>query len=102
MRIKTKLSEELPLECKYRNGALTIRIGEKVLAFATEQNPDLWDGEMDKPRFKVTDAKAFSREVMRAMNKEEEDGSTLLSRMIDQATLNAIDYGCEGVEEVSG
>lgn len=93
------LNDQLPLECKAQDGEIVIRIGEQVLAFATEQNPELWNVEKDKPKFKITDAKIFSRAVMSAMNQEDEDGSTLLTRMLDQAVLEAIEYGCEGVEE---
>ena len=92
-------TDELPLECVILDGALTIKIGEKVLAFATEHNPHLWNVETDKPGYKVVDASIFAREVAHYMNKESEDGSTLLTRMLDQAVLNAIEYGGEGVEE---
>ena len=94
-----KLDDHLPLECAARNGALVIKIGGAVLAFATEQNPRLWDGEKDGPGFKITDAKVFAQDVMYAMNRESEDGSTLLTRMLDQATLNALESGSEGIEE---
>lgn len=95
-----KLADQLPLECTARCGALYIRIGSKVLAFAAENNPHLWNGEKDGPGFRITNPNAFARNVMYALNKEAEDGSTLLTRMLDQATLNAVESGSEGVEEL--
>jgi len=36
--------------------------------------------------------------VARAINAEGEDGSTLLTRMLDAAILKAVESGCEGVD----
>ena len=92
------LYDELPLRCSASGGALNIRIGVNVLAFATEHCPDLWDGEKDRGRFKVSDPETFAKEVERAINHEDEVGGTMLTRMLDAAVLEAIEQGAEGVE----
>jgi hypothetical protein len=46
----------------------------------------------------VTDPVVFVHEIVRAINEEEEDGSTLLTRMLDAAILRAVEDGCEGVD----
>lgn len=92
------IEDDLPLNCKAVDGALDMRIGTKILAFAAENHPDLWDAEKDRGRFKVTDPVAFAQEVERALNRESEDGSTMLTRMLDAAVLEAIEQGGEGVE----
>ena len=40
----------------------------------------------------------FAREVVRELNKEDEDGSTLVTKLIDEAVRNAVEDGCEGVD----
>ena len=47
----------------------------------------------------VSDADVFGREVCRAMNDEAEDGSTLVTRMVDAAIERAVEGGCEGVSD---
>ena len=92
--------DDLPLRCKSVDGALDMRVGVKVLAFAAERCPDLWNGEDDLPGCRITDPIKFAKEVERELNRESEDGSTRLSRMLDEAIAEAINQGAEGVEEI--
>ena len=92
--------DDLPLRCKSVDGALDMRVGVKVLAFAAERCPDLWNGEDDLPGCRITDPIKFAKEVERELNRENEDGSTRLSRMLDEAIAEAINQGAEGVEEI--
>lgn len=89
-----------PLRCKATGGDIDMGIGMRALCFAAEQHPDLWDGESPAsvPVVKITDVQTFALEVARAINAEGEDGSTLLTRMLDAAILKAIESGCEGVD----
>ncbi len=48
--------------------------------------------------WKVTDAAAFAEEITRALNDEQEDGTTPIHRLLDQAAEHAIEQGGEGVE----
>lgn len=50
----------------------------------------------------VTDAAVFAVEFVRALNEEEEDGTTLLHRAFDKAMSNAVESGCDGVAEGQG
>ena len=92
--------DDLPLRCKSVDGALDMQVGVKVLAFAAERCPDLWNGEDDLPGCRITDPIKFAKEVERELNRESEDGSTRLSRMLDEAIAEAINQGAEGVEEI--
>lgn len=88
-----------PLTCEVEKDRIVIYIGFDELAFAAANHPDFWDGECeeDTPNIKVTDVAVFAEEVQRALNTEDEDGSCLVSRMIDEAISNAVGDGCEGV-----
>lgn len=91
----------MPLRCQARgNGWLDIAIGIAELRFAAEQHPDFWDGKRHwpEPNIKITDATAFAAEVARVINRESEDGSTLLTQMLDKAIRLAVEDGCEGVD----
>ena len=73
-------------------------ISMKVLCFAAEQHLGLWDGIIpdNVPVVKITDVQTFALEVARSINDEAEDGSTLLTRMLDSAIQKAVESGCEG------
>lgn len=92
--------EKTVLRCKVVGGVIDMGIGMQALCFAAEQHPDLWDGESPSsvPVVKITDVQTFALEVARAINHGGEDGSTLLTRMLDAAILKAIESGCEGVD----
>jgi len=92
--------EEMPLRCDVVDGAIDISIGVGVLCFAADNHPDFWDGESgpEVPNIKITNAQDFAREVMFAINAESEDGSTLLTRMLDEAIAKAVESGCDGVD----
>lgn len=87
------------VDCRIKNRALTIQVSRKILAFAANNHPDLWDG--DRQTFKVTNIAEFAKEVASALNDEGEDGSTPVTRMLDAAILHAIEQGSEHVEEVT-
>ncbi|MDP1886614.1 hypothetical protein [Polaromonas sp.] len=84
--------------------SLRMEISKDQLLFAAENHPDFWDGKsgMDVPNLKISDFDAFALEFVREINREAEDGSTMLTRMLDSAIRKAVESGCEGVEEVRG
>lgn len=90
----------MPLRCKATGGDVDIAIEMATLCFAAENHPDFWDGvsPASVPNIKITDVQQFALEVAREINKESEDGSTLLTRMLDRAISNAVENGCEGVD----
>jgi hypothetical protein len=87
-----------PLRCTIEDGKLIVSIGIDVLAWCAREHPSFWNGEDDDtPNINVTDPEIFAREIQREMEKEAEDGSTLVNRMIDMAIQNAYEDGCQGV-----
>ena len=50
------------------------------------------------PRVKVTNCRKFAKELLRELNKEQEDGSTPIHQLFDNAFIAAIDNGAEGVD----
>lgn len=91
--------KDQPLRCTIEDEKLIISIGIDTLAFCAREHPDFWNGEDDNtPNINVTDSAIFAREVQREMEKEAENGSTLVSRMMDKAISGAYEDGCEGVE----
>lgn len=89
-----------PLLCAFRDGGIDMSIGAEILAFAAANHPEYWDGKsgLDVPNIKVDDPAAFARAVCAAINREDEDGSTLLTRMLDKAISLAVEEGCDGVD----
>jgi len=92
------MKDEMPLRCEEIDGAIDMGIGRNVLKFAAENHPDFYDVRLDGPNIKITNAAVFAREVMYAINAENEDGSTLLTDMLDKAIKQAVENGCEGVD----
>ena len=92
--------DDFPLRCEVADGYLDLGVGFKILRFAAENHPDFWDGESgtDVPNIKICDMDLFSKDVVLAINDEDEDGSTLLTRMLDAAIKQAVEDGSEGVE----
>lgn len=87
------------MEAEFRNGVIQVILPLDTLRFAAENHPAFWDGESgdSTPNIKITDQSEFSLEVVREINREAEDGSTMLTRMFDEAIAQAIENGCEGV-----
>jgi len=48
--------------------------------------------------FKITDKKLFLKELVNTLLIEEEDGTTSIHKMLDEAISITIDNGAEGIE----
>ncbi len=59
----------------------------------------MWAAGYSDIRYKVTDANVFAKEFVRSLNRESEDGTTLVHLCFDKAATDAIDMGAEGIEE---
>ena len=90
---------EMPLRCELVDGTIRIQVGSNVLAFATENHPELQDEEAE-PRCRVTDPAEWMKSVKLALDSEEEDGTTLVHKMLDAAIMRALEQGYEGVDEI--
>lgn len=102
-RVLSGQPDEMPLRCKAVAGEIDLRVGVETLRFAAKNHEEFWDGESgtDVPAIKITNSVIFAQEVVLAINEEAEDGSTLLSRMLDEAIKQAVENGCEGVDHDS-
>ena len=96
MPAKTKRGD-FSAEAFIRRNEIIIRLPIDIMAAAYRGGVDL--GYIPAG-WKVTDAPAFAREVVRALNHENPDnGTTPIHRLFDAAFLDAIEQGAEGVEE---
>lgn len=81
---------------KIENGYLVIRVAIASLPQIVE---GAWAAGFLTPRYRVTDADKFARDLLLALNDESEDGSTRVHQMFDSAIKHAIDYGADGIDE---
>lgn len=87
-----------------------IRVGVNTIAFVSENSSKFMDfnektGEYEN-RFRVADTSELARDVVRALNKEQEDGTTPVHLLLDDAIEEAFEQGSLGFhdsdEEQSG
>lgn len=84
---------DMPLKSIIENGKLIISVGLDVLEFAAKNLPGFEDYEIY-----ITNIETLAQEVIYALNEENEDGSTPISRLLDGAIVSAIENGAEGIE----
>ena len=80
---------------------LVIRVSLDALVFATENGPALeaWNDQHSRFRtVKVTDPHTWQKSVLRALQKEAENGDTPVHRLLDGAVSYAAEQGEEGIE----
>jgi hypothetical protein len=76
------------------DGAIVIRVSLDALPMVLE---GAWTMGKFDTRYKITDAGEFARELMRALNSEDEQGTTAIHKLFDQAILEAIERGAFGI-----
>jgi hypothetical protein len=79
-----------------RDGVVEIRFPITALPLALSGACDL---QAIEPRYEVTDAELFAKALVRELNKDDEQGTTRIHRMLDAAMEEAIEQGAEGVSE---
>jgi hypothetical protein len=79
-------------------GDIVIRVAISALPLIA-QKPLADEGLNDS--LKVSDAAVFAADLVRELNREEEDGTTRIHRMFDGAIMEAIEQGACGVESRS-
>jgi hypothetical protein len=85
-----------------KSGQALIEGDEIVIRVAIEALPTIVDASPLAPaEFSVTDAVTFAAELVKELNREEEDGTTPIHRMFDVVILEAIEQGADGVEDYS-
>jgi len=82
-----------PLKIEVVEGRLVISIGVDTLAFAiTHRN--------ESCSFSVNDNNEFAKDVVRELKDEEEDGATIVSDLLDEASNRAIDNGSAYIDDI--
>ena len=84
-------------EAEIIRGEIVIRLAIKNIPQAYKVGVDLGVRE---PGLTISDPKAFALEVVHALNDEDEEGTTSVHRLFDDAFDRVIDSGAEGVEEL--
>lgn len=91
-----------PLTARVEGDELVIRVGVDQLAHAII-SADAFHGfsvEADAyvRDFAISGPMGFAKDVVRAMQKESEDGSTPLTRFLDEVAGTAMDDGARGIK----
>lgn len=90
------------LKIEIQNDELIIRIGISTLAVAARNcqycDAIIMDHDADEEAVKITDEKVFAESILLALKREEEDGTTLVHKMLDSATEYVVEYGENGIE----
>lgn len=89
------------MDVKIEGNALVIRIDFDHLATATFLSPAVeahaYDDQGEERDIKITDKAVWAKEVCRELNRDAEDGTTLVHLMFDKAFEQAIEGGAEGI-----
>ena len=97
--------ESQPLKCSVEDGEIVIRIGIETMKEAAqyEGRDPFWVDEDNAghyfQRYKVVDPLEFAKDIVRQLQDEAEDGSSMLTNLLDKACDKAIDDGSLGVSE---
>lgn len=104
--IQAKLSRALNVggRAATEDGGRAIIEGDSVvIRFPLDAMQDAMDGAWGlhkiDTRYKITDIQEFAKEFVRALNREDEQGTTDIHRMADKAFNNCIENGAFGIEE---
>lgn len=93
------MSADQPLSAKIEGDEIVIRIGIGTLAWAAEfeGREPFWDFDLGLnkfvQRYKIIDDLGWAQDVCREINREEEDGSSPLTNLLDKASEDALDQG---------
>ncbi len=90
-----------PLSVSISDGVLSICVGVDRLAHAIAGGDDFHSYDQKSGEyirgFAITDAATFAKDVTVELEREAEDGSTPLSKLLDEVGQSAIDEGSTGV-----
>lgn len=86
-------------EAQVIDGKLVISLKISTLAHAARHSEYFFQCAEQGMPLKITDEALFARSVAEALNREEEDGSTPITRMLDEATEWVSEQGEDGIGE---
>lgn len=92
------MSRKTVLRCRVVKDTLTIEIGIDTLKVAAQQHEGFWQPFTDKCALVVSNPKQFAQAVKGKLLDEAEDGSTPLHILLDKAIMEAVEYGCDGLD----
>ncbi len=87
------MSKEKQLTIEIKNDELVISIGAGLLAYATFTVINEGYGKDDKNYMVVKDRSKFAQSIIEALAIEEEDGTTPVHRMLDNALEHMVEQG---------
>lgn len=99
MSNETEGCARLESEARIVGDELIIKLKISTLAHAARHSDYFFQCQEDGTTLKITDEAAFAESVASALNREEEDGSTPITRLLDEATEWVSEQGMDGIEE---
>lgn len=78
------------------NNCIVIRLPLSSLQTAID---GAWALNTLSPRYKITNQTEFAKDLVAALNDEDEQGTTPIHRMADAAINSAVEQGAFGIEE---
>jgi hypothetical protein len=85
------------------DGRAVIKDGKIIIQFPLAHLPQVVEGAWAlgalETRWRITDTKAFAKDLVGEMNREDEQGTTLIHKMCDAAINELLENGGEGIEE---
>ncbi|MHB8123126.1 MAG: hypothetical protein ACYDG4_13330 [Desulfuromonadaceae bacterium] len=93
------------LMAEMKDDQIIIRVGIDTIKWALEHHVESQPyneetGEYDQ-KWIVSDSREFAKDVVNAMSREEEDGTTPLIEFLDKMCMDALEDGSIGVSEAS-
>lgn len=79
-------------------GYLMISIGIETLAHAIKMSPELEEYGV----ITITNTKLFAEKMVKAIEREDENGTTPIHTLFDEAARYLIEYGEEGIDIEKG
>lgn len=87
-------------DAKIINNKVVISLDINTLVNAAKFSQYFFDCKEDGMELVISDNLLFAKSVVNALNNEDEDGSTLVTRMFDEAIIWVSEQGEEGIEEL--
>jgi len=85
------------------NGLVNIEGDEIVIRVPIDALPEAcaiaWESSLGEHGIAITDLPVFAKEFVRELRREEENGDTLVHKMLDRAAYMAANNGAEGLSE---
>lgn len=97
------LLADKPLDYRIIDGVLCISIGINTLAYAMKERDPFYVYDENKGDWRsawvILDNAEFAKDFVAELSREEEDGSTPLTDMLDKVADNVLENGCIGIYE---